>query len=476
MPRRNMTVLPLATVVATFLAMWGPGTAEAAECNPGGAHFNSIPRGGSADRSMGCDFDVVDATITSQPAHGSAGDVEIFDDEELGPLVFFTYTSTDSSFEGFDEIHFTLEDGDGGSHLHTYLMPVGLPHECDDIGNLPEFAIRPGQSGPVRLQCTDPDQDPLTLTVTSPPSDGSLGTFSMLPDEATGEPTDNYQATYTAAANPAAGERTFDVEMNDGHGGVTTQEVNTFYVGNQAPSCTPRSISLPAGTSKAIPLSCSDPDSGPVLSEFHLDGDFAVFPQIGDFGSPAEAGTNVNPLTGSVTFTAFAGRSGVENGLSYYTEDEWGPGPSAPLTVTVTPGGGGGGPTGGGPTGGGPTGGAPTGTSPPDTTRPGTTLGGKKTQKLDKLAVTVTLAEAGTVSAGGTVQVPGASKVYRFKKAKKSARKGQRVKLRLKLSRKARRAVKRALRRRKLKAKIKITATDKAGNKTSKRKTIRLKR
>jgi hypothetical protein len=111
-----------------------------------------------------------------------------------------------------------------------------------------------------------------------------------------------------------------------------------------------------------------------------------------------------------------------------------------------------------------------------DKRKPTAKLGGKKTQDVDKLAVTVTLDEDGTVSAAGTVRVPNSSKVYRFKKATKSARSGRKVKLRLKLSRKAKRAVKRALRSgRKLKAKITVTAVDKAKNKTTKRKTVRLK-
>ncbi len=125
---------------------------------------------------------------------------------------------------------------------------------------------------------------------------------------------------------------------------------------------------------------------------------------------------------------------------------------------------------GGGP---GPGGGGGPGT---DTRKPTARLGGKRTQDVDKLAVTVTLDEAGTVSATGTVRVPNSSKTYRFKRARKSARAGRRVTLRLKLSRKAKRAVKRSLRRgRKLRAKIVVSGVDGAKNRTTKRKTVRLK-
>lgn len=110
-----------------------------------------------------------------------------------------------------------------------------------------------------------------------------------------------------------------------------------------------------------------------------------------------------------------------------------------------------------------------------DKRKPKTTLGGKKVQDVDKLAVTVKLDENGSVTASGTVRVPNSSKVYRFKKVKKSAKAGKKVKLRLRLSKKSKRAVKHALGAgRKLKAKIKVVGSDKAGNKTTKRKTVRL--
>ena len=84
------------------------------------------------------------------------------------------------------------------------------------------------------------------------------------------------------------------------------------------------------------------------------------------------------------------------------------------------------------------------GGSATDTRKPHARLAGARTQDIDKLSVTVTLDEAGTVSATGTVRVQNSSKTYRFKLARKSARAGAKVKLRLKLSRKAKRAVKRS--------------------------------
>ncbi len=97
-------------------------------------------------------------------------------------------------------------------------------------------------------------------------------------------------------------------------------------------------------------------------------------------------------------------------------------------------------------------------------------------QKIGKLFVEAQMAEPGTVSATGTVKVPNASKVYRFKTASAKVFPGTRVKLKLRLPKKALKVVKKALKRKKkLKAKVTVTAKDLAGNTHSEKGTIKLK-
>jgi hypothetical protein len=116
------------------------------------------------------------------------------------------------------------------------------------------------------------------------------------------------------------------------------------------------------------------------------------------------------------------------------------------------------------------------GGSGPDRVRPFETLTFAPVQDVDKLFVKARMSEAGTLTARGTVSVPGASKLYRFKKASRAVRANVSAKLRLKLQKKRLKAVKRALKRgKRLKAKITVTATDKAHNKRSQKATIRLK-
>jgi hypothetical protein len=98
-----------------------------------------------------------------------------------------------------------------------------------------------------------------------------------------------------------------------------------------------------------------------------------------------------------------------------------------------------------------------------------------RVQSVRKLFVTVRTSEAETLRAAGSVSVPGAAKVYKFRPVFKGAAANSTVKLRLRLSKKDLRAVRRAVKKRKrLKAKLKVTATNGAGIASAQRAAIRL--
>jgi hypothetical protein len=99
-------------------------------------------------------------------------------------------------------------------------------------------------------------------------------------------------------------------------------------------------------------------------------------------------------------------------------------------------------------------------------------------QDVDKLGITLSPGENLTATLSGTVSVPGASKVFKFKTVTQSvaARTGPGTRLALKLSGKAKKAVKQALKRKKiLKAKLKLLLMDAAGNKKTRKYKVRLK-
>ena len=123
---------------------------------------------------------------------------------------------------------------------------------------------------------------------------------------------------------------------------------------------------------------------------------------------------------------------------------------------------------------------------------PGTASGGKngpvtsaapfgtitygKVQSVRKLFVTVHTTQAVKLKASGTVSLPGAAKVYRFKHVVRKVGVAKTVKLRLRLSKKNLRAVQRALKRKRgVKARITVSGTTGAGAAKAQRATIKLK-
>jgi hypothetical protein len=104
----------------------------------------------------------------------------------------------------------------------------------------------------------------------------------------------------------------------------------------------------------------------------------------------------------------------------------------------------------------------------PDTVAPAATLSGATRQNVAKqgsVNVTVRSSEAGTATATGTLNIPGASKVFALKPASATVAANTRAKLVLKLSRSARKALRKALaRKRKPTARVTVAVEDDAGN------------
>jgi hypothetical protein len=112
-----------------------------------------------------------------------------------------------------------------------------------------------------------------------------------------------------------------------------------------------------------------------------------------------------------------------------------------------------------------------------DTTAPKETLSGKSKQDVDKLSVSVTSNEAGTVQGQASVAVPGGKRPVTSKSVSAPVVANQNVKLRFKFSKKALRKIKSAIAQGKHpKAKISVTATDSASNSSAPvTRTVKLK-
>lgn len=115
---------------------------------------------------------------------------------------------------------------------------------------------------------------------------------------------------------------------------------------------------------------------------------------------------------------------------------------------------------------------------PADTIAPALELGGSTRQRASAGFLTVTVrcpAEACRAAATGVVRV--GAKRHRLRAATAAIQAGARGRLRLRIGRPALKAIRRALRgRKRLTAKVTVVATDAAGNATTKRRAIRLRR
>lgn len=108
-----------------------------------------------------------------------------------------------------------------------------------------------------------------------------------------------------------------------------------------------------------------------------------------------------------------------------------------------------------------------------DRTKPVAKLGGRRRQRLSKLAVTVTVDEDATVTARGSVRA--GRRRLALKRIRRAVRAGRKATLRLKLSRRARGAVRAALRRRrKVAASVTVTVTDGSGNASTTKRAVRV--
>jgi hypothetical protein len=115
---------------------------------------------------------------------------------------------------------------------------------------------------------------------------------------------------------------------------------------------------------------------------------------------------------------------------------------------------------------------------PPDNTAPAATLSGKTSLKVGTtLALGLGCDEACKATATGTVSIRHASKAYKLKKATTSVGAHRKSTLKPGIPKSVRKAVLKALEKGKsASAKVTIVVTDAAGNRTTKKRTIKLKR
>ncbi len=156
---------------------------------------------------------------------------------------------------GNTTIDITLSDGQGGSANRTINVTVNAAANAN-----PTFTVEPvnmtveqGDSELITLQVSDPNGDPITLTVTlaNPP----LATITIV-----------NSSSFTVLGN-TIGTTTATIRIQDDKGGSAQRTVNLNVVAANSPpafSPPPGNVTVTVGNNAAVNLSFTDPDSDPV--------------------------------------------------------------------------------------------------------------------------------------------------------------------------------------------------------------------
>lgn len=241
--------------------------------------------------------DALTVTGTSTPSHGSVvvlvnGDV--------------VYTPT-SSYAGADSFTYTVSDGNGGTSTATVTLDVSnqAPTAVHDAATVP---IGGSVVVDVAANDTDPNGDPLTVSITAAPSNG---TVVVHPDQT---------VTYTPAAG-FEGSDGFTYRISDGHGGTDTATV-TVTVANDPPTPTADSAVATGNAGSAVTIDVLANDTDP-------NGDPLT---ISSVGAAAHGTTAI--VAGKIVYTPSALYTGPDS-FGYVVSDGRGGLGGATVTVDV---------------------------------------------------------------------------------------------------------------------------------------------
>ena len=256
---------------------------------------NTAVNGNASTNDSDPDGDTLTYSVATNPTHGSV---------VLNANGTFTYTPT-NGYSGADSFTYNVSDGKGGTASATVNVTVanGVPVANNDSVST---AINTAVNGDVSTNDSDPNADPLTFSVATNPTHGSVvlnanGTFTYTP-------TGGY-----------SGADSFTYNVSDGKGGTATATVNVT-VANGVPVAMTDSVSTATNTPVNGDVSTNDSDPN---------------------GDPLTFSVATNPTHGSVvlnangtfTYTPTNGYSGADS-FTYNVSD--GKGGTASATVNVT--------------------------------------------------------------------------------------------------------------------------------------------
>jgi VCBS repeat-containing protein len=196
----------------------------------------------------------------------------------------FTYTPA-ANYSGADSFTYQANDGALNSNTATVSITVNGINQAP-VANGQSLALNEDTQKAITLTGTDVDGDPLTFTIVTMPTHGTLtGTMPNL--------------TYTPTAD-YNGSDSFTFKVNDGSVDSNVATVNlTINPVNDAPVASVGSFTTPPNTPYTGQLIATDIDGDPLT--------YTITTQ------PTKGTVTVNPSTGVFTYTPLAGKTGADS-------------------------------------------------------------------------------------------------------------------------------------------------------------------
>lgn len=243
------------------------------------------------------DGDQTVISVTTQPINGTV---------IVNPDGTYIYTPN-PDFNGIDSFTVTISDGNGGTTTLTIPITVTL---VNDVPVISSPAISTAEDTPKTglITVSDPDGDPLTITVITQPAHGTVvvnqdGTY-----------------TYTPALNYNGPDR-FTVTVSDGNGGTKTLTIPITVTPVNDP---------PVASSPAIITAEDTPKTG-AITVTDIDGDLPIF----DVTVGPANGTVIVNENGTYTYTPAPNFNGTDS-FTVRVSDENGGFVTVIISVTVT--------------------------------------------------------------------------------------------------------------------------------------------
>ena len=249
-------------------------------------------------------------TLTSSDVDSGSLNYTVVSDVSNGTLTCTNKNCTynpDTSYVGADSFTYKVNDGNSDSNTATISITVISVNDAPSSNNLSITVAEDSTNNPITLSASDPDSDPLTYTIISNPTNGTLICT-------------NENCTYTPNPN-YNGTDSFTYKANDGEEDSNTATVNiTVTPENDAPVSDDLSFTTNEDTSLNLSLVSND-----------TDGDSLTYTVV---STPING--SVSCTTSNCTYTPNPNYNGSDS-FTYKTNDGTTDSNIATVNITVTP-------------------------------------------------------------------------------------------------------------------------------------------